>query len=431
MRILLLMLTCSVTVAVAQQKVPTNVQIHVQGQEPLGYAPCEPSIAINPTNPDHMVAGAVLDYVYVSEDAGATWSRDRMSAKAGVFGDPCLVAGPQGDFYYAHLSNPDGEGWETEALLDRIVVQHSKPKKKGKKWNKGAGVGQNGAKDQDKEWLAVSPSGEKLAMCWTEFDHYGSEAEGDSTRILCSTSDRKATTWSDPVKVSAMEGNCLDGDSTVEGAVPVWLDEMTLGVAWAHGEHLRWNVSGDAGATFRPYEQYIADIIGGWDHTIPGIGRANGMPVTAVARQGVHAGRVYVNWTDQRNGPSDTDVWVIWSDDQGKTWSEPVRVNNDPPGKHQFFTWMAVDPVTGHVHVVFYDRRMSERTATHVYVATSTNGGAHFTNLRVSESPFVPSEAGFFGDYNNISAYDGHIRPIWTRNEQGFQGIWTALMEER
>ncbi|MDA8695856.1 exo-alpha-sialidase, partial [Flavobacteriales bacterium] len=245
----------------AQSLVPTNVQIHVAGQEPLGYAPCEPSIAINPTNPDHMVAGAVLDYVYVSEDAGATWSRDRMNAKAGVFGDPCLVAGPQGDFYYAHLSNPDGEGWETEALLDRIVVQHSKPKKKGKKWNKGAGVGQNGAKDQDKEWLAVSPSGDKLAVCWTEFDHYGSEAAGDSTRIMCSTSDRKATTWSDPVKVSAMEGNCLDGDSTVEGAVPVWMDEMTLGVAWAHGEHIRWNVSSDAGETFRPYEQYIADII--------------------------------------------------------------------------------------------------------------------------------------------------------------------------
>ena len=91
---------------------------------------------------------------------------------------------------------------------------------------------------------------------------------------------------------------------------------------------------------------------------------------------------------------------------------------------------MAVDPVTGHVHVVFYDRRFSERTATHVYVATSTNGGAHFINRRVSESPFVPSPEGFFGDYNNISAYGGRVRPIWTRNEQGVQGIWTALIEE-
>ena len=163
-------------------KVPTNVQFSGRTGA-AGYAPCEPSIAIDPTNPDRVVAGAVLDYVYVSEDAGQSWTRDRLEAQDGVFGDPCVVAGPQGDFYYAHLSNPDGRGWETEALLDRIVVQHSKAGKGGKKWNKGAGVGLNGAKDQDKEWLAVSPSGDKLAICWTEFDHYGSELETDSTRI--------------------------------------------------------------------------------------------------------------------------------------------------------------------------------------------------------------------------------------------------------
>ena len=112
----------------------------VQGQEPLGYAPCEPSIAIDPTNPDRMCAGAVLDYVYVSDDAGKSWSADRLTSKLGVFGDPCIVAGPQGDFYYAHLSDPAGEGWKSDALLDRIVVQHSKPGKSvGQKWSKGFG----------------------------------------------------------------------------------------------------------------------------------------------------------------------------------------------------------------------------------------------------------------------------------------------------
>ena len=430
LRIVLALLALSPAL-LAQQSVPANVRIHQQGEEPTGYAPCEPSIAVDPTNPDHIVAGAVLDYVYVSDDAGATWSRDRMSAKAGVFGDPCIVAGPKGDFYYAHLSNPEGLGWRSDALLDRIVVQRSSPRQAGRKWNKGAGVGLNGSKDQDKEWLAVSPSGDKLAVCWTEFDLYGSEEPSDSTRILCSTSNRKAKKWSAPVRVSAMLGDCLDGDSTVEGAVPVWIDEMTLGVAWAYGEHIRWNVSEDAGKTFKPYEQFVADITGGWDKVIPGIGRASGMPVTGVARGGVHPGRVYINWADQRNGPFDTDVWLIWSDDKGKTWSEAKRVNNDPPGKHQFFPWMAVDPVTGHVHIVFYDRRMSDRTATHVYVASSEDGGEVFANRRVSDAPFVPSEESFFGDYNNISAYDGVVRPIWTRNEQGVQGIWTALMERR
>ena len=78
-----LLLTCLFLplLALAQTKVPTNVQIHVAGQEPLGYAPCEPSIAIDPTNPDRVVAGAVLDYVYVSEDAGQSWTRDRLEAR--------------------------------------------------------------------------------------------------------------------------------------------------------------------------------------------------------------------------------------------------------------------------------------------------------------------------------------------------------------
>jgi len=74
---------------------------------------------------------------------------------------------------------------------------------------------------------------------------------------------------------------------------------------------------------------------------------------------------------------------------------------------------------------------MSDRTATQVYVATSADGGKNWINHRVSETAFVPSEESFFGDYNNISAYGGRVRPIWTRNEQGIQSIWTALMEDR
>ena len=94
MRPLFLLLILAPPVLLAQQSVPTNVQLHRQGQEPLGYAPCEPSIAIDPTNADRIVAGAVLDYVYVSDDAGKSWSRDRLTSKLGVFGDPCIVAGP-------------------------------------------------------------------------------------------------------------------------------------------------------------------------------------------------------------------------------------------------------------------------------------------------------------------------------------------------
>ena len=404
----------------------TNVRI----DDPLagGYTPCEPSIAIDPTNPDRIVAGAVLDKVYLSLDGGSTWSADQLKSRHGVFGDPCIVAGPQGDFYYLHLSDPKGAGWEDEGLLDRIVCQRSS--NGGTRWSRGASIGFNGAKDQDKEWAAISPSGERLAVCWTEFDHYGSEAVHDSTRILCSTSDRRARKWSDPVRVSSRLGNCLDSDSTTEGAVPVWINEHTLAVSWAFDRHLWFDISHDAGASWSEDDRQIAEIKGGWDMEIPGIGRANGMPVTAIDRSPRYPGRIYVNWADQRNGEDDTDIWLIWSDDQGMNWSSPTRVNNDPAGKHQFFTWMAVDPVTGHVHIVFYDRRQYDDVRTDVVVATSTNGGSFFANRTVSDSPFTPDGRTFFGDYNNISAYGGRVRPIWTRNDQGDQGVWTVLLED-
>ena len=32
-------------------------------------------------------------------------------------------------------------------------------------------------------------------------------------------------------------------------------------------------------------------------------------------------------------------------------------------------------------------------------------------------------------DYNNITAVDGHVRPIWTREELGVLSVWTALLD--
>ncbi|NTW33031.1 MAG: T9SS type A sorting domain-containing protein, partial [Bacteroidetes bacterium] len=44
-----------------------------------------------------------------------------------------------------------------------------------------------------------------------------------------------------------------------------------------------------------------------------------------------------------------------------------------------------------------------------------------------SQSPFLPDKDIFFGDYTNISAYNGIIRPIWTRLNNGQLSIWTDI----
>lgn len=285
-------------------------------------------------------------------------------------------------------------------------------------------------KDQDKEWAVVNADGSQIHACWTQFDKYGSKTPGDSTVILCSRSNRQGKKWAPAVQVSDRAGDCVDSDATTEGAVPAVGVMGELFVAWALDEEIWFDKSTDGGQTWGK-DVVAADIVGGWDQDIEGIGRVNGMPVTCVdGSTGPKRGRIYINWTDTRNG--DSDVWVTYSDDAGATWASPIRVNTDDTSRDQFFTWMTVDPVRGDVHVVFYDRShapSAESRSTQVVVASSYDGGDTWASTVVSESPFSPEGKVFFGDYNNISAVDGHVRPIWTREDKGVLSVWTALLD--
>ncbi len=403
-----------------------NVQIDIQSDD--GFAPCEPSIIINPKNPDEIMGAAILDKVYRSTDGGETWKVDRLRSSMGVFGDPCLVANSKGHFYYLHLSDPKGMGWADEGLLDRIVCQRSK---NGKKWNDGVGVGLNGTKDQDKEWAVTNPSTNEIYVTWTQFDKYNSSQEGDSTIILFAKADKKAKSFTTPVRISGIAGDCLDDDETTEGAVPAVGPNGEVYVAWAVDESIYFDRSFDGGITWLKNDIEATKIVGGWSQDIPGIGRCNGMPVLKCDLSGgKFNGRLYINWTDQRNGEDDTDVWMSFSDDRGTTWSKSVRVNQDVTNRQQFFTWMDVDQSSGHVYMVYYDRRNHSNHETDVFLSVSTDGGLSFNDYQISESPFTPIKNVFFGDYNNISAQSGAIRPIWTRYENGKLSIVTALINE-
>lgn len=415
------------------QKIPSaasvkskNVLIHA-GKG--GFGPCEPSICISPKDKNKIVAGAVLNHVYSSEDGGETWRRSVLLSDYGVYGDPVIGADYKGNFYYLHLSDPEHKGWASPRLLDRIVAQKSTDG--GLSWNNGSFMGMHHPKDQDKHWIGIDPESNALYVTWTEFDKYGSENPADKSRILFSKSTDEGETWSETVAINQYEGDCIDGDQTTEGAIPVAGLNGEIYVAWAYDNKLWFDVSKDGGETWLSEDIVIAEQPGGWAFEVPDIGRANGMPVLGIDRtDGPNRGTLYVNWTDQTHGPDDIDVWFAKSTDNGKTWSKPKRVNDDPAGKQQFFTWMSVDPITGHIYTVFYDRRNYDDSRTDVYLAYSTDGGETFTNQRISETPFLPTAKNvFFGDYNNISAYDGRVRPIWTRCDNGKLSVWTSLLE--
>ncbi|NWF89700.1 MAG: exo-alpha-sialidase [Ignavibacteriaceae bacterium] len=390
------------------------------------FDPEEVTIAINTKNPNQLAAGANIRYFYGSSDSGLTWNQSDMTSTLGVWGDPCLIYDGLGNLFYAHLSNPPSPGY----WIDRIVVQKSTDN--GMTWNQGSGIGFNSPKNQDKEWLAVdlqdTPYKNFLYITWTEFDDYGSSNSLDSSRILFSRSTDNGITWSTPARVSDKGGNCVDGDLTVEGAVPTVGTNGEIYTAWSGPLGIMFDKSTDGGLTWGD-DIFVSNQPGSWDFDIPGISRCNGLPITACDTSKTFTrGNIYILWGDQRNGTDNTDIFISKSIDGGQTWSQPLMVNNDNTTRHQFFPWLAIDQTTGHLFVVFYDRRNTTGVATDVYIAKSIDGGETFENFRISESSFTPSNKVFFGDYSNIAAFNRKVYPIWMRMDGSALSVWNAVI---
>jgi hypothetical protein len=404
----------------------TSIHLHSQNIMISNVGnPNEPSIMLDPKNVNRVVAGCNINGYFYSNDTGRTWTRSTLSSTYGVWGDPTIAVDTSSNFYFFHLSNPpSGSGnW-----IDRIVCQKST--NNGITWNNGAFAGLNGTKEQDKQWCAVDRKTNNLYITWTQFDNYGSSSPLDSSTILFSKSTDGGATWSAAKRINKKAGDCIDGDNTVEGAIPAVGPNGEIYVAWAGPDGLVFNKSTDQGNTWLSQETLVNTIPGGWDYSISGIDRCNGLPVTTCdLSNGPNRGTIYINWSDQRNGVNNTDVWLVKSTNGGQTWSAPVKVNDDNSNRQQFFTWMTIDQANGDLYFVFYDRRNYADNNTDVYIAQSKDGGATFVNQKISESPFIPNSSIFFGDYTNIVAHNGVIRPIWTRLNNGQLSIWTDLLK--
>ncbi|MEI6901280.1 MAG: sialidase family protein, partial [Bacteroidota bacterium] len=180
------------------------------------FAPNEPSIMINPKNPNQVVAGANIDNYYYSNDGGWTWLQGTLSSSYGVWGDPVIGVDTAGSFYFFHLSMPPYPG----TWIDRIVCQKST--NGGATWSDGTFTGLNGSKAQDKHWVAIDRANNNIYLTWTQFDEYAPVPPNpnDSSVILFSRSLDGGNSWSTAKRINKVSGDCEDSDNTVEGAVP-------------------------------------------------------------------------------------------------------------------------------------------------------------------------------------------------------------------
>jgi hypothetical protein len=424
MRNLLLIALCISFLNSFAQHSFTNVQLKSPGKPSVFSSQSEPSIAIDPINPQFMAAGCNLDDYYYSLDSGKTWKAYDLKSEYGVWGDPVLTFDYTGRVYFFHLANYSKTSW-----IDRIVCQSSDSV--NGKFNNGTFPKPNGSKAQDKHWVIVNPKNNEIYVTWTQFDKYDSSAPEDSSVILFSKSIDQGKSWTTPFRISHYAGDCIDSDNTVEGAVPALGPNGEIYVTWSGPKGLVMQKSLDGGNTWLDQEKVLFEHKGGWDFPIPGLQRANGMPVlVSDMSNGPNRGTLYMNWCDQKNGTNNTDVWLSKSKDGGESWTTPIRVNQDSVKRHQFFTWMTVDQSDGSLYFVYYDRRNYNTNQTDVYLSASFDGGENFNDFKLTNKPFTPTDLVFLGDYLNIAAVNGTIRTIYPRMDSGKNSLWVTLISK-
>jgi hypothetical protein len=220
------------------------------------------------------------------------------------------------------------------------------------------------------------------------------------------------------MRISTHAGLPRDDNGGLVGFVGVVGADGTIYAIWNDGSTITFTQSHDGGKTFAPSRVAVnvAPPYFGGAGGVPGVSRVMGFPQIGVdARPGKQGGTLYLAWSDFRNG--DVDVFSASSKDHGRTWSEPVRVNNDPihDGIDQFFQWMAVDPATGNVYLQFYDRRVDpDNRKTGFTLARSTDGGKTFVNYSWEESAFESRMPAFLGDYTWLTVLNGKAYGAWT-----------------
>lgn len=375
----------------------------------------EPAIAVNPSNSQQVVA-VFQDNVHASysQDAGRTWQpAENVDPKNyRVSGDVSAAFDNQGHAFVCYIAF-DKLGtfnyWAHGATRNGIFVRRSLDG--GKTWEAehfpvAEQTSSPGIPFEDKPYIVADNSKSRFAgnlyVGWTRWRLADSQ-------IVLSRSTDDGKTWSQPIEIDAHPGLPRDDNGAAEGFAGAVGPDGRLYAIWSQDNEIMFTTSRDGGKTFSRARSII--------HTAPimfaidTLDRANGFPQIAIDPK---SKRLYITWSDYRNG--DLDVFVATSDDSGKRWSAPIRVNSDPvhDGAEQFFQWLAVDPADGSVNVIFYDRRGDPKNRKQIVVlARSTDGGRRFNNYAWTHEPF---EAGgvFFGDYSGIAAYGGRVYGIWT-----------------
>ena len=400
------------------------VQVNVDdlGQNIDGDAANEPSIAVDPTDPDKMVIGwrqfdnvasnfRQAGYAY-TVDGGQTWTFPGV-IEPGVFrSDPVLDSDSQGGVYYNSLTV---EG-SSDYLCDVFRSTEA-----GLPWDAGTP-----AQGGDKQWMVIDKTGGigdgNIYSFWTSY--WSICSPGFFTRSVDDGNSYESCVEipDDPYwgTLAVAPGSGFN-PSGVLYTVGAYDDDLvvarSINARYA-GQTVSWDLS------------TVVDLGGFIDsRTGPNPEGLLGQAHIATASSDDPVGHaVYVLCSVNPPGSDPLNVMFAGSTNSGATWSAPVRVNDDSGNAWQWFGTMSTSP-SGRIDAVWLDTRDNPGTyLSSLYYSYSTDGGATWSaNERLSEAfdPHVgwPNQ-NKMGDYFHMVSDDAGFSLAWAATFNGEQDVY-------
>ena len=404
-----------------------SIQANVDefGNNIVGDAANEPSIAIDPTDRRKIVIGwrqfdtiasnfRQSGYAY-SSNRGQTWTFPGV-LEPGVFSsDPVLDFDRDGNIYYNALQPGRGPGdWAAYIYTTSDG---------GVTWPQEIYVGAG-----DKQWMAIDRTGGigsgNIYMAWSP---WGSCCGTD----LFTRSTDGGLTYMNPLP---LPGSPFFGTLTVDPDGTLYLVGVSgypdgLGATFLVVQSTNAR-DPQATPTFTPAAEVDLGgpvVLGGG----PNPAGLLGQPWIATDHSGgpTH-GNVYLLASVDPPGTDPLDVMFSRSTDGGFTWSAPIRINDDPVGTDawQWFGTMSVAP-NGRIDVVFNDTRISGvEYLSELYYSFSTDGGVTWSENEVI-SPMFDSHVGWpqqnkLGDYYDMISDNKGANLAWAATFNDEQDVY-------
>jgi hypothetical protein len=398
----------------------TSVQVNVDanGNNILGDAANEPSIAISALDPDVIVVGwrqfdnvasnfRQAGYGY-SHDGGATWTFPGVH-DPGVFrSDPVLGSSTDGAIYYNSLTVAG-----STYRCDNYVTLDG-----GLSWS-----GPNFSYGGDKQWFTV----DKSNSSGRNFIYEAWSTAGNSYfPNQFSRSTDRTLNWLSPVEVPPQRQ--VWGTLTVDPNGDLYVAGQRNGAIYVSK-----STNAKLGLQTPTFDFTLNVPFGGTfiSNTGPNPGGLLGQVWVASDHSGTAThGNVYLLSSVNPPGDDPLDVFFSRSENGGATWSAPVRITDGPlvASSWQWFGTMAVAP-NGRIDAVWNDTRESlQTTQCRTYYSYSLDGGRKWSK-NVPLTPQWNSVIGWpnqnkIGDYYDMVSDDTGVNLAYAATFNGEQDVY-------